>query len=471
MNDQTNVQQNTEDTSITEEIFSPVFDDEIPKTETGFPVEIFPEAIRDIIKDTSTNIGFPVDFISVDILSACSTAIGNSRYVRFKRGLQSSPCLYLMKVASTGSFKSGPQKWAYAPLRERDEIAFKKFTAENRRYEADLKNDSIPTEEKTKKPKYPSTLKDDFTPEALTRSLAYNPRGLAIVSDEIKTLFNSFGRYNKGAEEQRFLTVWDNGPWNIDRKGDDPVSIPDAFVNIVGTVQPDAFKKLIKGFDQGNGMLERFLIVMPKGLKGHRISDTEISEDTTQGYQLIISRLFSLEMEQGSDGTQKPRQIPYTEEAKKLMFQYQHRSAESRDSTESEQLKGIYAKMEIYVHRFALIIQMMRWACEDNGALDSQVDIESAKRAVTLADYFTEQKIAVNDLILNVDPVSLLTEYQKEAYLALGEEFTTDQGNRILEPIYTKYHPKSAYDRKRFYEVINNKDLYTKLTQGSYKRN
>ena len=73
-----------------------------------FPVEVFPEPIKDIINATNKDLNFPVDFIGLSLLYAASVAIGNTHKVELKKGFQESAVLYAAIVGPSGTNKSHP---------------------------------------------------------------------------------------------------------------------------------------------------------------------------------------------------------------------------------------------------------------------------------------------------------------------------------------------------------------------------
>ena len=89
--------------------------------------------------------------------------------------------------------------------------------------------------------------------------------------------------------------------------------------------------------------------------------------------------------------------LPFRDEAKRQLYAWQHDNAKRCDLEENEALLGIYCKLEIYIIRFALIIQLARWTC---GECDKEaIDTESVHRAITLAEYFRTTAVRVQTSI------------------------------------------------------------------------
>ena len=101
---------------------------------------------------------------------------------------------------------------------------------------------------------------------------------------------------------------------------------------------------------------------------------------------------------------------PVIATAKRELYAWQHENARKCDLESNEALLGIYCKLEIYIIRFALIIQLARWTC---GECDKEaIDIESVRRAIELAEYFRTTAIRVQTSIGNEqlnEPTALST--------------------------------------------------------------
>src|SRR5699024_5396084 len=82
-------------------------------------------------------------------------------------------------------------------------------------------------------------------------------------------------------------------------------------------------------------------------------------------------------------------------------------------------IRSIRAKMEIYIHRFALIAYLVDNAVDGGGTFPYKVDLKAAERACRLADYFLHQAI---DMRMS-EPSEALDGVWKEVYNMLpGDE-------------------------------------------------
>ncbi len=380
---------------------------EVEAKQNPFPVEVFPKAVREIMTDTNESLSFPIDFIGASILYAVSVSIGNTHKVEIKKGWQENAVLYLSIVGRAGTNKSHPVSFALQPIEQRDNLKFQKYQNEKQEY------DTISTLTKKEreqqgysepvKPIWEQHLVTDFTPEALTDVHKFNKRGIGVYADELATWFKNFNRYNKGSEEQFWLSIWSGKAIRINRKTTEPTYITKPFISVIGTIQPAVLNELADN-RTGNGFLDRLLFVAPENLKKPYWSETELNPVILENWQAIISTLLDLSIIQDETGSPQPEVLRFTPEAKQLLFEWQRELTDQSNKTENEAIGGINAKIEMYAVRLALILQMIRYACNEDGK--QAVGIEAVKGALKLVEYFKRTAIKVHSIVNNA---SLLT--------------------------------------------------------------
>ena len=93
---------------------SKVIDSEMQTLKKGFPLDVFPEAIQELIINAHETKGFPKDFLSAGILSNCATAIGNSVSL-YNGSYTSKPILWVSIIGTRGTNKTHPLTFATPP--------------------------------------------------------------------------------------------------------------------------------------------------------------------------------------------------------------------------------------------------------------------------------------------------------------------------------------------------------------------
>ena len=171
--------------------------------DTGFPLDAFPERVQTIILDMVRYENFKVEYLAPAMLSAVSSALGGTYYVRVKGQWITNAALYIIMVGRPGLGKTPPLEAAYRPIRKHDYALFKAYESELETWKA--------AGESGRKPVLRRTVVSDFTPESLLLTHNSNPRSVVILVDEIMGMFNSANRYTNGQLIEQLLTAWSGG--------------------------------------------------------------------------------------------------------------------------------------------------------------------------------------------------------------------------------------------------------------------
>ncbi|MAP81860.1 MAG: hypothetical protein CL526_12325 [Aequorivita sp.] len=422
-------------------------DREMHTIREGFPVEIFPQAIQKLINSAKHNVGFDMDYFSTGILSICATAIGNS--VHLHNGTyKSKPILWLAIIGSRGTGKTHPLSFAKHPIEQKDNQTFIEYQSLMQEYELKEK------ETRGKKPQYGKFILKDFTPEKLAESLQFNEKGILIFQDELMGWINSFDKYKKGNDQQLYLELFNGNELTVDRITKDPIRILETNVNILGGMQPEIVKQLAKNNRSEDGFLDRFLFVFPKNLEPHLFTGSDIPEIHKENYKRLITNLLEI-----------PRQTVKTTSANIEIYKHwQHKKAIECFHDRLE--RSIQAKMETYVWRLALIIEMMQQAVTGNFNISLQDD--SLKKAIALVEYFRLNALRVHDKIRTTNPLEDLSPLQLDLYKSLPSEFKRADALPIFEimDISVRTGDRFLQNEKLFDSSQTSKQLKT----GNYKK-
>jgi len=428
-----------------------------------FPVDVFPESIQKIITSTNESLKFPIDFIGASILYAISVSIGNTHRVEIMKGWQENAVLYLAIVGRAGTNKSHPISFALKPIEQRDNLKFQKYQMEKQEYD----NISALTKKERNqqgydepiKPIWEQNLVSDFTPEALAEVHKFNKRGIGVYADELASWFKNFNRYNKGSEEQFWLSVWSGKPIRINRKTSEPIYISLPFIPVIGTIQPGVLNELAENRTE-NGFIDRLLFVVPDNLKKEYWSETELNTEIVESWHTNISTLLNISLNQDETNNPKPEILGFTPEAKKLLFEWQRELADQSNKPENEAISGVCAKIEMYAIRLALCLQMARFACEEDNK--QAIGIEAVQGALKLVEYFKKTALKVQSIVSNASPLDKLPTDKQILYIALPDNFTTSEGVQIAKSL--------EMAERTFKRFLSNRELFNNQTRGEYEK-
>ena len=259
--------------------------------------------------------------------------------------------------------------------------------------------------------------------------------------------------------KQFWLSVFNAKPTISDRKSSQSsIFIKRPYISVVGTIQQKILGELGKGERASNGFIDRILFVMPEAVEKSRWNDREPPEELEHEWQQIVGRLIDQECEFDENNELQAHILPFREEAKRELYTWQHDNARKCDLESNEALLGIYCKLEIYIIRFCLIIQLARWTC---GECDKEaIDIESVRRAIELTEYFRTTAIRVQTSIGNEQ----LNELHRTIYHYLPQRFTTAEGIALAESYGMKEHAFKMMLKRHL------GTLFKKINHGEYSK-
>lgn len=370
-------------------------------TETpSFPLEIFPKAIRDIIETLEEYENYNVDFTAASFLTVFAAAMGNTWSVRFMTGWVSRPIIYMVLVGSPSCGKTPPLQQAVAPLLKLDgeyDMIYCKEMETYRQWERmsakQREKHSLP--EAMKMPQRKCHVVVDSTVEALIGALRDNPRGVLIYKDEIDSLLSNFNRYN-GSDEGYFLSLFSGTPFKYSRKSNNEhIFLANPYCSIIGTTQPGRLGEQFGGKRMMNGFSSRFLKVYPEIDKMPSWNDTAMPDSVLEEWERIIRRVITVTPSTDQEGKATSIELLFSQEAKLRVIQWKDEvNNKVYAETDSDAVRALCGKLETYLVRFCLVIQIMHCICGESGM--DKIEPGTAELAIRLTEYFRnmESRIA-----------------------------------------------------------------------------
>lgn len=422
-------------------------DSEMKSMGTNFPLDIFPNEVQNLIHSAKATKGFEKDYLSAGILSVCATAIGNSVSL-YNGSYESKPILWIAIIGSRGTGKTHPLVFSKIPLEQKDNQKYTEYQSLMQEFEQREK------EAKGKKPKYVKFILKDFTAEKLAESLQCNEKGILIFQDELMRWINSFDKYQKGGDQQMYLDLFNGNGLTVDRVSKPPIHIPEANVNILGGMQPEIVKQIANNHRDEDGFMDRFLFVFPENLEPHLFTGEDIAEAHKENYKKLINNLL-----------EAPQQIIKSDASNIELFKlWQHQKSIEYFNDTVE--RSIQAKMETYVWRLALIIEMMQQAVI--GEFNSQLHNDSLEKAILLVEYFRLNALRVHDKIMTKNPLEDLTPIQKNLYNELPLEFKRVDILPLFEKMKISIRTGDRFLKNE--KLFNNSSTSNKLKIGNYRK-
>lgn len=431
-------------------------------TAPSFPLEVFPEAIRNIIEALNEYENYNIDFTAASFFTVFASVLGNAWSVRFMTGWVTRPIIFIVLVGSPSCGKTPPLQQAVAPLLkidgEYDRIYCKEMEAYRKWERMSVKQrekNSLPEEMAI--PKRKCHVVVDSTVEALIAALRDNQRGVLIYKDEIDSLLSNFNRYN-GSDEAYFLSLFNGTPFKYSRKSsNEHIFLPNPYCSIIGTTQPGCMAAQFGGKRMMNGFSPRFLKVYPELTEMPEWNDNDMPEGILEQWETIIRKVINIPLPTDPEGNVISNELSFSFEAKQRINRWKSEvNNAAYSATESDAVRALCGKLEIYIIRFCLVIQIMRSICDE--ASMENIDIESAERAIMLTEYFRSMETRISPEL----ETGILEPRYVELLGRVGDSFKTAEILREAQ--------KLGISRARLFRFLKDgsKGFITKDSHGRY---
>ena len=351
------------------------------------PIEHFPKMLQEMINTCAETYGTPRDFWAGAVLSATSLAIGNKLELITRH--RNSPLFWLVLLGDVSSGKSFPLDFCLDYFKKLDAYSIKKYNEDLNEYNRlmSMSNKERLDEGITDKPVRPECMQfilNDFTPEAMVEAHKANSRGMMILRDELKGLFDDFGRYNKSGEQSNMLSAWSSIGMSYNRKSSGVMNIEHPCINVCGGMQPNLLNTLAADNRAENGFLSRMCMVFPDRAPKARYSNKVLPYIIRRNWETYLFDLVN---------QNSTLELTLSPEAEEKYGQWYDMNAERTDAENSDFLKGVYGKFDIISLRLAVMLRGMNMVCD--GVYSKEISADEMEGALCLTEYFRATALKV----------------------------------------------------------------------------
>ncbi len=305
------------------------------------------------------------------------------------------PTLYSAIVAESGSKKSPIfRATAKSPLnrlreqwhqehQERLQEYIQELLAweqENNHLKKGQKPDTPKPTEPTPPPPFYVT---DATGEGLKTQAQKAPdKALFLLVDELAGYLGSQDKYfgGRGSDKQDLLSYYDGTGATVLRAGGIKVDVPQIYLSILGTIQPDVIKKIMGNTKDVDGTWARWLFVHQPNIPTTLPDDVPCGVDCTEVVTSYFEKVFDL-----------PTTIyRLSREAFKLYQPFYNRLEQLRVSHSTPGLRAVYAKAEGLVGRLALNLHVLHELAEGHPPSEV-IPLARMEQAIALMKFYIGQ--------------------------------------------------------------------------------
>lgn len=231
---------------------------------------------------------------------------------------------------------------------------------------------------------------NDCTPEALVMHLESNPNGCLIVRDELHGWLSKVISSDNTSERSLYTEAFEgSNSYSQKRVTREKVDLALMHVGVLGCIQPDRLKPLLKGRTNGesnDGFYERFQLAIFSNTK-MKYTDSLTSDTLQNKMEHIFCCLASLK-EQNINGCAN-----FTSEAQVLWNKWASQQAEKTIS-ENPNMQSVMGKYPSLVAKLSLVFQLITEA-------ESQSDYSTFTPSAKVSHSSLEQAISFSELLLS----------------------------------------------------------------------
>lgn len=386
-----------------------------------FPIEFFPDVIRDYVKGIADTLQVPVDMEATMVLSTMSLCVQGKFQIDIKPGWVESLNLYTVAIGRPSERKSPALKEATQPVydymqeeNERRLPQIKEYGLKKKIIQGRLKTvqDNLSKKDNPKctlqdalicqqdlealekeEIKPVQLIVDDITPEALARVMKDNNERMAIISAEGGVFGIMAGRYSQFPNIDIFLKSYSGESYSAVRVGRESVEMRKPLLTLGLAVQPKVIADIMDNEDfRGRGLLARFLYCMPNtkiGKRTYRLNTVNIK--VKKEYEDLCKELLSIP---DLDGFIE-RTIKLSDKADKLAEDFFY-WIEERLVNELEIIEDWAGKLHGNTMRIAGILHVVKHRLNSVNVL---LEEDTMKSAIAIGRYYLEHSKAAFDIM------------------------------------------------------------------------
>ena len=402
----------------------PSFDDEeikaIENYEADFPIEIFPESVRNYIKICNKTLNNSIDYMGCSLLFLTSIIIGNSTLLEIKKGWKESANIWLALIGKAGVGKTPSISSITFPLEKANNKEIKKYIKDVMAYEEYMNLDKKEKDlvQEVHKPKKSQFIVNDVTLEALIELHNENKNGIGVLKDELAGFFKDMNKYREGGDKEHWLSSWSGKQINLNRKTAKSSFVERACLPILGGIQPSIMDTFYTDENKDNGFIDRMLFSYPE-MNIDYYSEQEMKQEHLDWYDNYILRFYENTKKSirfTDDWEIDPIIATFTPKAKAEFIRVQNKLTDSQNSDkENEYMKSMLPKQKAYMARFSLIINTLE-SLENKQVFRDRIEVESVLKAEILSDYFITMASKIKSNSLERVKTKGIVDSKKSAY-------------------------------------------------------
>ncbi len=408
-----------------------------------FPIEILPDSLRDYLYELHDKLNSNIDYMGTSLLWVVSLCIGNAIKLRVKNGWYEPAIIWAAIVGKAGVGKTHNIENITKPLTKINEKLVFEYKQKNKIYKSfvELDKKDKKNHETIEEPITGQFILGDVTFEKLISMHEKNKKCIGILRDELTGWIKDLNKYRPGSDLESYLSAFSGKTIIKNRVTAEDNYVSQAYVSILGGVQPSILSMHYTAENKDNGLIDRILLCYPK-IKVEYFNDHEISNEWLEWYNdniVMLKDNIDKQMNYTETGEANPKLIDFSKEARKEFKRVINAITDIENGEiESDYIKNILPKQKTYLARFALIMNTIYWHFENgNNEIVSSKSVLAAEKLVNYYIYMakknkfeTTENSEVREIVKKTGKVKL-----KEKFFSAIESDPTINIDKLCENI------------------------------------
>jgi hypothetical protein len=381
----------------------------------NFPVSALPPKFAEILTKTANIKKFNIDALATNYLNACGNALLNSYQLQVAKDWIERSNLWTIHIASSGSLKSHLFNAAIFPILLKDRELKDKWKSDNAIYyeysdlcksvkkednKADLILEWLENKGLTQSPVFKKQIEcavQNISTEKMYQIMDdehNNGKSILVQYDEIAGLFKDFNKFRAGSDEESWLKFWNYYGLKKSRVSDEASNyINETNVSIIGTTQLRALYDIFTDARIDNGNVYRYLFTIDENEEKKNVFEDLLEYkdvDVSQEYNQMLKQFLLL--------YEYPNLMRTTLRLDDSGYKY---VKEWRDDMNSKDFgidnkvyNSIFAKMDSYIFRIAIILNRIRNYFDEN-LHEDLISVEDLKNSAEILNYYIQNTIYI----------------------------------------------------------------------------
>jgi len=380
---------------------------------SNYPMDALGDVLGNAAKAMAKSVQVPPEMAAQSVLAAAALAVQPFADAVLD-GRVYPLSLYMLTVAGSGDRKSGVDKVATAPHKQRQRDLYDAYDEEYQRFQNELEAFEISRKsavDKSKKngkeaitmalhelglppeqPKLPMLLSQEPTAEGLIKGLFSGLRSQGLFSDEGGSFFggHSMRDENRLKSIAILSKLWDGSDIHRTRAGaGESMTLKNPRLSSHMMIQPVVSESIFSDKElTGQGFLARFLIAAPQSIAGTRFyQGLDLAYDqSVVNYQNLMTSLLQKPLPMDDSGTLCPRTLQVSSQSKALWKDaYNAIERELGAKLQLADVKPTASKMAEQMIRIAGVLTIIK----DPNAIEIEAD--NMRRGILLGSWYLEE--------------------------------------------------------------------------------